>query len=235
MRNVVDDARKLKSEAMELRDQGDLSGAIRTLERAEQDLRLALNELRSNRTGTERPGRFEVDIANQLLHILGSKGGTWRRAKNYEAAASAYDAGYEFEKPESIYGIVNSYNLVQRLVSRVFIKPESVLDPNIEVSGLLVRPALLEAKEQIQEQLRGKRIGDEYAAADLAVVLLLLADQEWELALDDFIYANPAPQPYCIKVTRELIEELRGALEAPDTPKALRDRLSQADRELAAV
>jgi len=122
---------------------------------------------------------------------------------------------------------------VQRLVSRILVKPECVEDENIEVRGLSVRRELLKAKEEIYRQIRGKRAGDEYAAADYALVCLLLGDG-WEQALDDFLYATPPPQRYAVKVTSELIEELRAALEqSSSAPRDLKQRLALASQELS--
>lgn len=232
MSNVVDDARSLKSQAMDARDRGDFARAINFIEKAEQVLRGALDELRKNRQEGEKPGRLETDVANQLVHVLGSKGGIYRRSGNYEDSAKAYDAGYRFEAPDSVYRIVNSYNLVQRLVSRVLLRPESVDEGDLEVLGLSVRDELVKARDEIQQQLKGKRAGDEYAAADLALVRLLLGDGEWETALDDFIYSTPPPKPYAVKVTSELINELGEAIRrSPSASPALVKRLAQAAQE----
>ncbi len=234
MSNVIEEARTLKSQAMNARDAGYHERAVSFIEKAEKVLRDALNELKKNRQQGEKPGRLETDVANQLVHVLGSKGGIFRRKKKYKEAAKAYDAGYEeFERPGSGYGIVNSYNLVQRLVSRVLLNPGCVDGEDLHVEGLHVRAALAKAREEIQQQLKGKRAGDEYAAADLALVCLLLGDDDWEMALDDFIYSSPPPEPYAVKVTAELIEELDEAARQPSSPSpALARRLSQATQEL---
>jgi hypothetical protein len=156
-------------------------------------------------------------------------------------SARAYDAGYEFEAAASVYGIVNSYNLVQRLVSRIFLSPESGEDESVEVLGLSVRRELRKAKEEIQQQIKdprtqmdGPRAGDEYAAADLAMVSILLGDADWESDLGKFIRFNPPPEPYAVQVTLELIKELREAVEgSPDAPGELKQRLSEAVEEFS--
>jgi tetratricopeptide (TPR) repeat protein len=235
MATVIDEARRLKSEAMDARDGGNFERAVSLIERAEDELRAALAELKANRAGGDGPGPFEAEVAGQLVHILGSKGGILRRWGKYEESAKAYDAGYlEFERPEAGYGVVNSYNLVQRLVSRVFTEPACAGDDGLKVSGLVVRDALLDAMREIRRQLEGKRAGDEYAAADLALVSLLLGEPDWESTLDDFINSSPPPQPYAVEATLKLFQELHDRLaESPSAPADLLRRVESAMDELA--
>ena len=230
MTDVIDEARRLKAEAMDLRDLGDLDGAVQVLRAGEHLLRSTLDELRSKR-GKEPPGRQEIDVANQLVHILGSIGGTLRRKGNYAAAAAAYDDGRVLEAPEAGYGIVNSYNLVQALVSRVFLDPGAAEDGAPMVAERNVRRELEAAREEIFRQLRGARSDDEYAAADLATVLLLLDDPGWELALDDFVASRP--EPYAVDVTRDLFDALHARVESEsDASGGLAGRLSAAIHSL---
>ncbi len=133
MSDVIDLARKLKSDAMNARDRGDFPRAVALIEQAEGHLRTALERLEQSREPGERLGRSEMEIAAQLAYILGTKGGIFRRWGEFEKSARAYDAGYEIERRESGYGIINSYNMVQRLVARVYIQPEAIHDDAAKV------------------------------------------------------------------------------------------------------
>ncbi|MDX6704659.1 MAG: hypothetical protein QOI48_505 [Solirubrobacteraceae bacterium] len=206
MVDVIDLVRRLKTEAMDARDLGDLPRALDLLREAEDELRSTLEDLKQHRESGDPPGRQEVAVANQLVHILGTVGGTLRRAGEYQNAVAAYDAGHLFETQDAGYGIVNSYNLVQRLVTRVFVEPLAAGGGQL-VAGLDVREELALARNELEEQIAGARSGDEYAIADLATVLLLLDDPRWEKAMRMFVASNPSP--YAVEVTEELLTELR--------------------------
>ena len=231
MSDVIDEARRLKSRALDARDAEDPVRAVRLLRQGEHRLRSALEELRARR-GSEPPGRQEVEIADQLVHILGSLGGTLRREGDYEGAIKAYDAARRLEAPESGYGIVNTYTLVQGLVSRVFLEPRSVLSGAPPVHDRDVHDELLAARAEILRQIAGSRSHDEYAAADLVTVGLLLDDVGWEASLDDFLTSQP--EPYAVDVTRELLADLVDRIaEAADAPASLAERLQVAVESLA--
>jgi hypothetical protein len=229
MGDVIEEARRLKSAAMDARDLGDFDRATRLLESAERTLSAALEELRRRRDPNEPPGRQEIAVAEQLAYILGSTGGVLRRKGEYAAAARAYDAGYGLENPESGYGIVDSYNLVQRLVARVFLEPRAVADELLQVEGINVRNELDKARQEIARQRKGPRSDDEYAAADEAMVLLLLGDPDAGHSISAFLGFKPKPAPYALEVTLELIEALRDRVTSvPAAPLDLGERLSTA-------
>jgi tetratricopeptide (TPR) repeat protein len=227
MGDVIAEARRLKSEAMDARDLRDFDTAVRLLERAIKALSATLEELRGKRDPHEAPGRQEKEVAKQLAHIFGSTGGVLRRMGDYAAAAQAYDAGYTIESPRSGYGIVDSYNLVQRLVARVFLEPRAVVDA-LEVVGLNVRDELENARQEIARQIEGPRINDEYAAADRTMVLLLLGDSGLDQAITSFLDSQRKPEPYAVEVTLELLEALRERVASvPDSPPELGGQLAK--------
>jgi tetratricopeptide (TPR) repeat protein len=239
MSDVIQEARRLKSKAIAARDKGDFARAESSILEAETMLRAALKghqesrEAAGEQAGALKPGAREIQVAEQLGHVLGSKGGIYRRWKKYEASADAYDQAYHFEKWVLGHGIDNSYVLVQRLVARVFIDPKAVQD-DVEVRGLPLRRQLLEAEAEVERQQRGQRNKDEYAAADLALVRLLLGEANWESALTRFTQATPPPSAYSVEATLEVVNELRQTLtEKPDTPAGLVERLAQAGENLA--
>jgi hypothetical protein len=234
MADVIESARALKSQAMDARDRGDFSVAIDLLSVACSDLDRELHNLKLKRADRDVPGPFEQDVAAQLAHILGSMGGVYLRAQNYEASIDSYDAGYRFEEPDGPYGIVNSYNMTQRLVSRVFMNPRAVNETGVLVQGLLLREELDFAERVIDRQRKGKRRHDEYAAADLAVVALLKGDGDWHEKLDDFLHAKPKPQAYAVEVTLEVLALLRDRLaQTGEASPELKMRLTEACDEMS--
>ncbi len=243
--SVIDEARRKKSRAIAARDKGEFQQAEFIILEAEQKLRDALEPFEERRKAAtsdetaQKPGVEEIKIREQLSHILGSKGGIYRRWKKHEESARAYDEGYVVEKWVLDHGKDNSYNLVQRLVARALIQPLAIKD-NIEVLNLPLRNKLLEAKTEIERQRSplGQRENDEYAAADLALVSLLLGDNEWELvlqkeflkldpAINDFIPKKALPSHYAVEVTLEVINDLRCTLEKRQ------DGLSHQSKDLA--
>ena len=233
MADVIESARTLKSRAMDARDDEDFEGAISLLSQARRELERVLHDLEPKRADTGSPGRFEQEVAAQLAHILGSMGGVYRRQKKYPASIKFYDDGYNFEDPKAPYGIVNSYNLTQRLVSRVFLNPRAVDEPGSIVEGLPLKDALESARREIERQRAGSRREDEYAAADLAIVALLRGDVDWRDKLDDFLYSEPEPQPYAVQVTLDVLVELQGRLaETREGSPEFRNRVAKACDEI---
>jgi len=212
MNDVIDEVRQLKSSALDARDAQDPVRAVRLLQQAETLLRETIEDLRDRR-GDSPPGVQEAKAADQLVHILGSIGGVLRREGDYAGAVAAYGAGREIEQSSSGYGIVNSYTLVQEIVSQVFLNPRSLRE-------LRLRGALIAARAEIERQIAGPRSGDEYAAADLALVLLLLRDPAADDALDTFV--DLRPEPYAIDVVIELLRDLRDRTEAAEPELARR-------------
>jgi len=206
MEDVIGRARELKSEAMDARDDALFEEAHKKLREAETALVEALAEQRRAREG-EQVGDLERKIAEQLVHIRGSIGGVWRREGRHVESAQAYDSGYDLERAESGYGIVDSYTLVQRLVARVFVDPAAADDEHVIVEHRAVRPKLEEARDVIRDQIERKGRGrDEFAASDLTLVLLLLGDPDWRAQLRRFRDLKPA---YALSATREVVADLQ--------------------------
>jgi hypothetical protein len=240
MEGVIEQARKLKNDAMDARDEARFEEAHKKLREAETALMKALAEQRLVHKG-EQVGDFEREIAKQLVHIRGSIGGVWRRdghhaesaaesAKAYVKSAQAYDSGYELERTESGYGIVDSYTLVQRLVVRIFVDPAAADDEQVIVEHLAVRPEIEKAKDIIRDQIYGKRVRerDEFAHADLTLVLLLLGDRDWHAQLRRFRDLRPKPA-YALAAIREVVEELQKlAVNSSRASQRLREDLANA-------
>jgi hypothetical protein len=238
MSDVISLAKKNKARALELRDM-DKPGfdqAHRLLNEAEEALDLALQAEIKDRGGRS-PDKFELDLALQLTHIRGSNGGVFRRQGVRAGATparyhyllqsiSAYDAGY---KVEEIYrNKIDSYTLVQRLVARVLLKPTAA-DEECVVENQAVRRGLDRAAGLIQEQTRtgGVREKDEYAFADLSMVLFLLGRSEWKEKVGNLKSMPNAD--YAINSTREVISDIRAiANDAQDASQRFREELDAA-------
>ena len=205
--DVLREISTLKERAMLFRDDGDYEDAIETLDEAEQRI---LSELGQFTATSEGPGRYELSLRKQLYTIRGSKGGVYRRWKHLPDAIASYDAGYEVER-----SFEDSYNLTQRLVTRVMQDPQSVAGEGGIVAGVAVRDELRRAGETIRAQ---KRHDDEYAAADLLTILLLLGDPGWRHALQEFLRRADTAS-YAREVTKKVFEEIAEYLE-PGTPFA---------------
>jgi hypothetical protein len=227
-------ARNLKNEAMEARDEGRFEEARQKLREAEHTLEAALAEQRSVPKQEENRDLLRR-LAAQLVHIRGSIGGVWRRegsqreadvprrVDSYRQAAVAYDAAYDLEREPSGYGIVDSYTMVQRLVTRVFLDPASPDADRPPVEGVEVRTGLRRAAEVIREQVDTKgRERDEFAAADLALVLLLLGGNDWPREMRRFLELRPG---YALTATMDVLQELLDWLSSTGDRPALRERL----------
>ncbi|MBZ5621395.1 MAG: hypothetical protein LAQ69_22115 [Acidobacteriia bacterium] len=178
--------------------------------------------------GIGDPDDYEQKLAKQLIHIRGSIGGVWRREGRHLESAHAYDSGYELERAESGYQIVDSYTLVQRLVARVLLDPAAAEDKLLVVEGLRVHEELRRAADLIRNQIAPgkKREHDEYAIADLGMVLLLLGDHTWRDELSRFFCMKNAG--YAIEVTLDVLNDLRKAVGSPRASEELKHRLAEA-------
>jgi hypothetical protein len=216
MADVLNEIRALKERAMLSRDIDDFDDALTALNAAEK---LILDELAQLDPSDGGPGRYQQSITKQLYHIRGSKGGVYRRMQSWRDAVNAYDEGYAVES-----GFEDSYNLTQRLVTRVLTDPASAETAGAEVQGLDVRKELAAAATKISNQMSATRERDEYAAADLLTVTLLLDEPDWRRHLHAFL-AIAAPSSYAREATRAVFRELAGRV---PSHTALAARLSEA-------
>lgn len=176
---ILSQIQTLKTKAKNRRDAERYEQALKFLERAAQ---LALSHYDSSPT----------TFAPELADIYGMKGGVSRRQADEAAEAGdsqlrrehlrqsrdAYDLGFEYEREE--VGVVNSYNLVNRLVSRILDQPETLEGAPLQDDEVLLPEALpgeLEAAHrEVDSQLAESRRGDAWALADRALLSLLLSD-----------------------------------------------------------
>ena len=168
MNNFIKEAQQLKARAVALREAKDFKGSEQLLLKAQQMLSARMPD---GKCGPAGP--MEMEVAKALANICGSLGGTYREWGRFEESVNAYDDGFEYEDSPR-YGIVNSYNLVQRLVARILFDRDWALAPERTILKKKFPGALECAEAEIQTQLRGSRQNDEYALADQAMIALLL-------------------------------------------------------------
>ena len=193
MATVSDEILALKTQAKNRRDLRRYGKAVEILERA---IELAKNNINNE--------ELRSQMAQELADSYGLLGGVERRwasesdgeerKEHLDKSIRAYDAAYKYESGD--YGVVNSYGMLNRLVSRLLLKPESLFAEGVsgfgkDVEPLPMREKLEEARRNIEAQLSRPRRDDYWAAADLALVNVLLEKQDPISAYAGFIQRSP--------------------------------------------
>jgi hypothetical protein len=234
--DVISRARDLKTRAIDQRERGKWTRALMLLDEAKASLQVALDELPSEPSqGDSKLLEFENAVKKSLYGIWGSIGGVYRRRAatpegqpdDLKKAVESYDEGRQTEQ-----GFVDSYNLTQRLVTRVLLSPSAALDHSMTVENENVPHALREARQIVSEQTSatGPRNKDEYAFADAAIIALILGDQGWKDALNEFLRRAPKSS-YARNVTLDVLKELgAGVTSSGEGVGALRSRIEEALR-----
>lgn len=199
---------EIKTGAKNQRDRG-IKGYPRALSMLEDAITRARTEL-DDCTVAE----YRAQLAAELCDCFGLVGGVQRRwadatdgderLGHLKASIRAYDDGFVFES-DPHYGIVNSYNLVNRLVVRLLLAPSAlaaggaaVIDP--EIAPLNLAMELDKASATIRQQLAGPRRGDYWALADLALLEVLLGRSTAAAAYAQFIAMSPPDFAYASAV-----------------------------------
>ena len=196
--NVIKQKRKAKNR----RDIDRFEQAIKYLDQSIQELK---------ETESENGDLSEEDLKNihfQLSDCYGIMGGIYRRwglsindddkkerEEKFLKSCEAYEDGYSYEKRENQ---ANSYNMLNRLISKIFYDPGSLNFSEEEATenSKFVINGLEEAKTTIENQIKSKREKDVWALADLALVNILL-DQKGPIeAFSDFVDASPPDYAY---------------------------------------
>jgi len=202
MADTLQAVRELKVRAKNERDFEDYEQALGTLDEA---IRLLDS---SEARITEPRSRLDSELAD----CWGMKGGVQRRwarsssgerSEHLRQAILAYDEGYKHE------GESNSYNMVNRLLTRVMAGPGVETDPTIP--RLDLRAELEKCEGRIRPQLASHRRGDYWALADLALLDLLLSRGDAGSAYAGFIAQSPPAFAY--QSVLSVLEELS---ESPD-------------------
>jgi len=207
--DLLEEARIDKNFGIAATKKQDFEGAVKFFARAVERLKPYV-PLES--TGLGALTALEKQVASQLADCYGSLGGALRRNKEYVDSVQAYDNGFDIESNER-FGIVNSYNRVQRLVARI-LAHDGLLDSPESLKQLPVPEnknvfsELVAAEQVIKGQLDGPRHGDRWAMADQAMTSLLIGDYEGaDSAWKRFEDSKPSPEAY--KANRDVIDLLR--------------------------
>jgi hypothetical protein len=204
MATRTDQIRERKTAAKNQRDRG-VKGYPRALTMLQEAIAIARAELNESSVPQHR-----ALMAAELSDCFGLIGGVQRRwadettgaerSSHLKASIRAYDEGFAYEADPQ-YGIVNTYNRVNRLVVRVLLAPEALtaastvaIDPDITPLNLVTE--LDSAAAAIREQITGPRRGDYWALADLALLEVLLGNRPAALAYADFIALSPPDFAY---------------------------------------
>ena len=204
MSTPIERIRELKTGAKNQRDRG-ARGYPRALSMLAEAIAIARDDLDTS-TGAER----RAQLATELSDCFGLVGGVERRwadeseaderKLHLKASILAYDSGFAFES-DSQYGIVDSYNRLNRLLVRLLVRPDAlaadetvVIDP--EIPAVNLRREFEKALDFIRKQLTGARRGNYWALADLALVEVLLDRSPAVVAYADFIATSPPDFAY---------------------------------------
>jgi hypothetical protein len=196
--------RDLKTAAKNQRDRGPkgYSQAVSILREA---ISIALGGLEETAVAENR-----ADIAKELCDCFGLVGGVERRwgevssgderAQHLKASIRAYDEGFKFESNPQ-FGIVDSYNLLNRLLVRLLLSPDAIVVDNAVVFDPDIPPVILKdefekASAVIRQQLTGPRRGNYWALADLASIEVLLGVSPAAGAYAEFIGLSPPDFAY---------------------------------------
>lgn len=202
---IVTKARAEKERSLKLRDEGRFAEAVEVLKEMIAQIEQTLAEFKGTFPGAPAPS--EIEVADQGLHLNGTLGGIFRRWEKFDEAVNAYAKGAEIER-DPRYSLPQSYTSTQHAVLRCLHAPDMLWQAARDGDSAIHRE-LIQLYRRIVRQMRGPRRGDVYAAADRAVVSLLLGQQEWEDDLNFFLsLAKKREEDYAERVTAEVIRAL---------------------------
>lgn len=205
IKNLIDEIIIFKTKAKNRRDQGFYDSAVSYINKA--------IEMSENEFSATQAQNWRSRYALELSDCYGIKGGILRRwglesednqdRKGYLLdSVIAYDQGFFYESNDD-FGINNSYNKINRLVSRILYDPEllSRTKQLTEIETVNVISELDDVRKSLEEQLRINRRDDIWALADYALVNLLLDRDEPHTIYSDFIDANPPGYAYASAIS----------------------------------
>ena len=145
-----------------------------------------IESLQRKAQSERRAGRFDAAAerlieairiaAASLADLHGTLGGTFREQRRLAEAVNEYDRGYRIDQR---YGIVSSYNALNRLLTRLMADtPASAGTTRIKVriqDRINVKAELRRLQEELTRRLRASDV-EYWAAGDLAVVAALNGD-----------------------------------------------------------
>jgi tetratricopeptide (TPR) repeat protein len=171
-RAEIQSAIQLKNAARVHREAGRLDSALKDILAATTGLEETLKS--ANDRGDDASSPTYRELIGALAESYGVQGGIYRSLGDAKEAYEAYDRGYDFERHPARTK-ENSYNLVQRLMSRIFSDPSSYGRPTWVFEDLDMWNELSSAHAEVERQIdTGGRWGDQWAAADAIFLSILL-------------------------------------------------------------
>ena len=193
IKNIIDAQRDLKRRAKTLRTVGDFAGAESCISRA-------LEKLLSFEASPLLEPNEGLSLYTELADCYGILGGIYRRwalkeiqqdirTAKLELSCKAYDSGYVFEQK---CGSLVSYNMLNRLVSRILSDPSWL---NVSDNESEARKLLEESLMVIESQIAKNR-DDIWAMADSGLNKLLLNEQDVIACFSGFVDLHPTISDY---------------------------------------
>ena len=204
-----------KEEAKALRDEGDLAGAIDTL----QDVvtMLAASPFYPDLLSSSQPASpAEKILATHLADCLGMIGGNYRRLNRLDEALASFERGRTFEEADRL-DLTSSYNLVNAVTLPLEMQARTAAQQH---------DPLRRAVAAIDRQVRGERRNDRWAWADLGQCQLLIGDLE--SAAKSYQRVRALGTEDALESIVAVLRRLAGALEArePQVAAWLREGVS---------
>ena len=226
--SALDKIRALKTQAKNRRDAEQFERAVTFLGEA---IGLAESELR-----TASVREYVYQLRSELADCYGLLGGIERRRArgssdqrekqaHLEASVDAYDRGFQHEASTG----TSSYNALNRLIGRLLLDPDS--SPRAGSGSASTSSRTVDVAKELRalaaaldEQLGATRRGDYWALADLALLKVLLGDENPVAAYSRFIAVAPPPFAY-----RSVLNSIQALA---DEPVEASGRLREAIRYL---
>ena len=213
---IVTKARAEKERSLRLRDERRFAEAVEVLKEMIARIEKTLADFKG--TSPQAPAPSEIEVADQGLHLNGTLGGIFRRWEKFDEAVEAYAKGAAIER-DPRYSLPQSYTSTQHAVLRCLHDPDMLAQAAGDHHSA-IHQELTELYRRIIRQMRGPRRGDVYAAADRAVVSLLLGQPEWEEDLGSFLdLAKNREEDYAERVTAEVIRALAAEVQRLPAPQ----------------
>jgi len=197
-----------KAEAKDLRDDGDVPGAIRVLESA-----VALLDrswLKAEVKAATPASDAEKRMAAQLADCLGMLGGNYRRDDQPGKAQAVFLRGREYEQAPRLQ-VESSYNLVNAITLPLEATAATTADLTADLRGAI---------DAIDRQVNGNRRKDRWAWADLAQCRLLLGDSAE--AMRNYARARDLGDDDTVRSITGVLERQQAALTKKDPAAAAR-------------
>jgi tetratricopeptide (TPR) repeat protein len=202
---IASSVKAAKEEAKDLRDDGDVPGAIMVLQDAIG--RMEASPLAAT-LGNVAPSEPVRRLAAQLADCLGMLGGNYRRSGELESAQQAFERGRVYEQSSHL-GVDSSYNLVNAITLPLESRSVRAAD---------LADELLAAVGAIERQVKGNRRTDRWAWADLAQCRLLLGQRDE--ALRSYERARDLGDEETIRSIVTVLKRLRESVQLSDPATA---------------